>query len=62
MMIVVPQGSVLEPVLCNIFINGINSEIEYTHSTFVDNTKRWHAVDMPEGQDAILSHLGRLEQ
>jgi len=59
----VSQGSVLRPtILFNIFINDSESEIECTFRKFVEDTKLYDVVDIPEGWNTIHRELYRLKK
>lgn len=58
----VPQSSVLELLLCSIFIDDLDVAIECVHSKFEDDIKLGGSVDMVNGRKGLQRDLDRPDQ
>uniref|UniRef100_A0A7M4FEY8 Reverse transcriptase domain-containing protein n=1 Tax=Crocodylus porosus TaxID=8502 RepID=A0A7M4FEY8_CROPO len=56
----IPQGSVLRPILFNIYINDVDIGVKSGLAKFADDTKLWGKVSTPENRRVIQADLDRL--
>lgn len=57
-----PRGSILGPVLFNVFSNDLDDRARCTLSEFAGDLRRGGAAETPEGCAAIQRDLERLEK
>lgn len=58
----VPQRSILDLTLCNIFISNLDDETQHTLNKFADDAKLGGVVDLSVGYAVIQRDFHRLEK